>query len=193
MINNNSKSPEFTKKQKLLIIPLAFYVIGMIIYLCYDAEHTESLNARRIHALIAAAPFIIYTIATFILEIIVPDRQLIVTNTQKKFWYLTNYDYKVGQIIHRKERNLTEIYFDNDDLLQFCVIYFYKPKLRIVYFSDKPSEDGSREWENVFWLELFLTGNYKSGSADKERNLRCRCCRWCRHGFRYCPSWFRFS
>ena len=180
MIDNYNKAPEFTKKQKLLIIPLAFYVIGMIIYLCYAAEHTADLSVRRIHALLVAAPFIIYTVITFILEFAIPDRQLIITKFQEKYWFLTNYDYKPGKVIHRKEANLFEIYFDNEELLPFCLLYYYKPNIKSTFFGTEPSENGICKWENVFWLELELTGNfndnYKSNKiVTDEDEKECIC------------------
>ena len=62
MINIQNEQPVlFTKRQKLLIIPFVVYVIALIVFLCYDADHTQNLTVRRIHALIGAAAFTLST------------------------------------------------------------------------------------------------------------------------------------
>lgn len=166
MIDNSNKVPEFTKRQKIMLIPLAIYVIGMIIYLCYDAEHSTDLTARRIHALILASPFIIYTLFTIFFEFVLPSRQLIIATIQKKYWYLFNYGYKPGKVIHRKKVSLSEIYFENDDMLPFCVLYEHKTNIKIAFFGTA-AEQGPGRWENIFWLELELTGNVSNLQSDK--------------------------
>lgn len=167
MIDNSSEVPEFTRRQKIMIIPLAIYVIGMIIYLCYDAEHSTDLTARRIHALIWAAPFIIYTLLTIFFGFVLPSRQLVIAAIQKKYWYLFNYGYKPGKVIYNKKVSLSEIYFENDNMLPFCVLYEHKPNIKLAFFGTA-AEQGPGRWENIFWLELELTGNVNNLQSDKK-------------------------